>query len=163
MGTDCQTLFKASSEVYLDKIVAALTNNYVALFTCALILVAAMGMSAMLVSMAQTSVQNYRALLPAPAKQKTHETKKRTASGLHDDDMVYPGEAAAADQLASNLQDSDNSRIRASIAKLKGKYSAYNLAMTQFAGRVQGREADDLMDERILDRSQDDFVYGAGR
>lgn len=150
---------KENADMHLSRIGGAVRANYIALFTCALMLSGALFISYIMVKLAIVTVRNYYALLPSSNAAKTAAKKKAKTKALNaDDDVAYPEEVAAAG-LASNLQDSDNSRIKASIDTLKKRYSSYNAAMSDYATRVQGRTADDLMDEKILSRENDDFRY----
>lgn len=155
MVANCAVVLKESADMHLSRITAALRTNYLALFTCALVIIGASALAYVMVSMAMTSVRNYYALLPGSSKKIAAKKKAKNAGG---DDVVYADDVLASGD-ASNLQDSDNNRIKASIKKIKGKYAAYNTAMTEYASRVRDREADNLMDEGILSRENDDFNY----
>lgn len=159
MALDCAIVMKENSDMHLSRLGAALRANYIVLITCALMILGALLMSFALMHMVLSTVRSYYALLPTNTGANIHK-KARSKTPNADDNMVYADDLAAAG-LASNLQDSDNSRIKASITALKGRYSQYNTAMTDYATRVQNRTADDLMDEQILSRGNDDFVYSS--
>lgn len=159
MVLQCAVELKENADMLLSRIAAALRANYIVLLTCALMVFGALLISYALVSLAISTVRSYYVLLPASTTAESKTRKKSKAkSPAAADDVVYADDVEAAGQ-GSNLQDSDNSRIKASITRLKGKYSQYNAAMSEHATRAQGRTADDLMDETILSRGNDDFVY----
>lgn len=164
MGLGCAVVLKENVDVHLSKISSTLNVNYIVLVMCGVLVLAGLLVTYIMVRMGISAVQSYYSLLgpvivtaPAPT----------TGGGTDtDDDLVYasdaadPTETAGTDPtLASNLQSSDNARILASISLLKGKYAQYNAAMTDYASRVQNRVPDDLMDETILSRGNDDFRY----
>lgn len=158
MGVDCAVVMKESADVHLSRISTTMNSNYVALVMCAVMALAALLVSYIMIRLGVSTVRTYYSLLgPAPPP----PAPTVPASNLAHDDVVYADDADASvdPTLASNLQSSDNSRILASITRLKGKYAQYNTAMTDFAARVQNRVADDLMDESILSRGNDDFRY----
>lgn len=160
MGKDCTVVMQENATVQLAKISNKLGANYLTLLLCACILVFSLYTSYVLITLAASIVRTYYSLLPhaiAPVKKKPKPAK--TATAKNDDDVVYPDAAAVAASLASNLQDSDNSRIKASITRLKARYAQYNAAMTDYASRVKGKVADDVIDETILSRENDDFQY----
>lgn len=165
MGTDCALVMKESIDVHLANIASALRSNYLALFTGFLLVVAALYLSSLIASVAISTVRSYYALLPESgvSGKTTRKAKNSSVAGDHDDDNVYPDEATAAAGLASNLQDSDNSRIRAKIDMLKAKYATYNTASKEYADSHSTYEPN-LMDEQILSRANDDFLppLGAG-
>lgn len=160
----CAVVMKENVDAHIYSLGSAIRANYMALFTCALILVAALLVSFMMLRLAVSLVSNYRALVVQNAATPTTGTHTSTSPGAAatNDDVVYADEAADAattSGLASNLQDSDNSRVKATLVTLKNKYAQYNAAMSDYATRVQYRTPDDLMDETILSRGNDDFRY----
>lgn len=162
MAADCALVVKENVDVHLNNIVVALRSNYLALFTGVLLVVAALYLSCLIASVAIGSVRSYYALLPGTKTPRAHAGRKRIGgAGVGDDDTVYPDEEAAAAGAASNLHDSDNSRIRAKIALLKSKYAAYNTASAEYA-KTHSTYEPNLMDEQILSRAHDDFVPPAG-
>lgn len=157
---DCTVVMKENVEHHLSNISSVLGGNYLTLALCAGIILVAVYVSYIMVIQTISMLRSYYALLTpsttTPAR--TSHNKNKTATSVDDDDAVYP-DAVAAKALESNIQDSDNSRIKSSMSLLKARYAVYNSAMKDFAGRVQGRVADDLMDESILSRENDDFKY----
>lgn len=158
---DCRVMIRENMVMHHARIGEALRSNYLALFTVFTMVLMALFLSYMMISLALSTIKSYHALLPANDDSSRKRKKKGTArsqSLTNDDDVIYPDEIAQAGS-ASSLHDSDNNRIKASISNMKNKYSQYNAAMLDYASRVQGREADDLMDEQVLSRENDDFVY----
>lgn len=154
MAQDCAVVLQESTSAHLSRISTVLASNYLTLLLCAVIILIALFISYIMLRFAISTIQSYYALLPlAPIKQ----TKVNASDdAVTDDDAVYADEDDAK-QSASNLQDSDNSRIKSSIGRLKARYAPYNKAMAEYASRVQGRVAEDIIDETILSRSNDDF------
>lgn len=158
---DCKVIMRGNMDTHHARIGEALRSNYLALFTVFAMVLMSVFLSYMMISLASSTVKNYYALLPASADSTRKHRKTRTQSKISNndnDDVMYSDEVAQAGS-ASSLHDSDNNRIKASMTNLKNKYSQYNTAMQEYASRVQGREADDLMDENVLSRENDDFVY----
>lgn len=153
MGTDCAVVMRENADVHLANIAAALRANYLALFIGLLLVMGALYLSSLIVSVAIGSVQNYYALLPSSNRPAARRKGRQAAT---DDDVTYPDELAASGALASNMQDSDNSRIRARLAALKVKYAAYNTQSAEYAVNHPSYEPN-LMDEEILSRANDDF------
>lgn len=145
---DCGVVVREQAEAHLDRISSALRANYLAILTGLLIAVVALYLTSLVASVAITSIQRYYALLPTP--------KAAKKAGNGGDDMVYADEREATN-AASNLQDSDNDRIRARLHKLKATYAAYNKASAENSINQPGMDAN-LMDEQILSRANDDYL-----
>lgn len=161
MGLDCTVVVKENADVVLSRISVTMSVNYVALLMCAVLVFAAGLVTYVMVRLGVSTMQTYYNLLgpalPLPAT-------GIPASQVANDNVVYADDTAttgpdADPALASNLQSSDNNRILASMNLLKGKYAQYNASMTEYAARVKNRVPDDLMDESILSRGNDDFSY----
>jgi len=78
------------------------------------------------------------------------------------DDEVYSSRDER-DKYERSKERDEYSSIRSRLARLKMLYKGYNKEMTSYAVNVLDREPDDLMDERILDRDQDDYNYNDTR
>lgn len=156
MAQECAVIMKESTEAHLSHISTVLGGNYLTLLLSAVIFLIALYISYIMVKLAISTISSYYALLPTSKAPVKKVKKPVSATAVTDDDAVY---ASDADGLATNLQDSDNSRVKASIGRLKNRYAQYNTAMTDYASRVQGRAADDIIDETILSRANDDFKY----
>jgi hypothetical protein len=73
-----------------------------------------------------------------------------------DDDIEYPDPDAGKPP-----EPPSGARIKARIAKLKALYAPYNKAITDYVAQTRGGALpDDLIDERVLSRADDDFKYG---
>jgi hypothetical protein len=80
--------------------------------------------------------------------------KKKTDTGAGDD-IEYPDPEAGKPPAPPS-----GARIKARLAKLKALYAPYNRAITDYVAQTRdGALPDDLIDERILSRKDDDFEY----
>lgn len=139
-----------SADLFLGRIAAVIQTNMGVLLGCAVVV----GISAMLiivlVRFALDIVRAHRARTFSTLKEKKEEKNKGT-----NDDIIY----GTPDGLDSDLPGvPEATRILGSLAVIKAKYSGYNRAISTHL-RKKGRSVDDVIDQKIVDRREDDFKY----
>jgi uncharacterized membrane protein len=71
------------------------------------------------------------------------------------DDETYEG-GTEKDEISFN---DEYEKIRSKIASIKDKHSSYNKEIGSYTRNILNREPDDLINENILSRENDDYDY----
>jgi hypothetical protein len=72
------------------------------------------------------------------------------------DDVVYSGAATAAGERRPPR--AELAAVNQRVSDIQALYAPYNSAMVRYAQR-HGRKADDLMDQHIISRTDDNYTY----
>lgn len=147
-----------------DIISSALMQNYGVIAVCVVLIAAAAAVLYVVGVTAWATYAQFKTMTDLSRTSITAKTQAEAVSktdGTTVDDPHADNEVWNAQTLASDppLSVNDATRIRSAMTRLKGRYAAYNQALTVFDRDVKGREPDDLMDEKILSQSNDDYVY----
>ena len=146
----CEPNITHSADNLLKQLDMVVRENTMAITVCFLII----GISGVVIffigKMAWGVVRSHRQRV---GKEET--TVPPGAGTGHDDDIHY----VAKDGMGADLpQEAEAARVGAKLARVAAQYSAYNRALSnKLKGR--GKVPDDLIDERILSRDEDDFKY----
>lgn len=148
LPTDCSVQLTDSADMLMHRLSQVLRDNIIVLGVCALVL----GGCALIIAYAVWEivalVRKHRSLVAA-----------RTPNPpipANNDDVVYDTDAGALGNMADLQDASDVSAIKDRMSAIKGRYAAYNKAITHYL-RSKGRSTKgQVVDETILTRAQDD-------
>lgn len=74
------------------------------------------------------------------------------------DDEVYQEDMR--DEAPPPADREEYSKIQSKLEQIKSDYAAYNKEFGRYVRNQRDRNPDDLMDERILSRKEDEYKYG---
>lgn len=148
MGVCEVTAGETSAELLLKRVASEIGSNFVVLCVAVLLVGVALLLAVMVGRMIGDAVARHRATA-APAA-----ARAARPDSAADDDVRYKGDARAELPPEPELP-----RVRAKLAEIKAIYASYNKAIADYAFGTKGRAPDDLIDERVLSRADDDYVY----
>lgn len=97
------------------------------------------------------SVTEYREMAAAAPK-RSGAPLNAQFDARHDDEQY----ADPADALTQNA--SDYQQYQKYMSDVKQRYAEYNRAAAQYAAQVEGKEVQDVIDERIMQPEYDDYM-----
>ena len=147
----------ASRKANLSAIRDVMFHNYGILFAAVVFIAATLIVIVTIGYMIHETVTNYYRFM---VRKHDRDVMNVRENGMDDEVYVSRDER---DKYERNKQRDEYSAIRSGLARLKMLYKGYNKEMTSYAINVLDRKPDDLIDERILDRDQDDYNYKDAR
>lgn len=153
----------ADKSANLSAIKSVLFHNYGVLLAALAFIVGTAVVVVVVAYMIQQTVSNYYKYMVRRNDGRTAlatSIGRASGPGKHMDDEVYGTTNADQEYMQEQKRD-EYSSIRSRIARLKAIYRGYNRAMTSHSMNVLDRRPDDLIDERILNPEQDDYVYNS--
>ena len=152
-GSACYSSITAGSSVdmIVRRLKSTIGDNVTCLVICLLIVVITGTVVWYVVSTLVASVSEWR----------RHQTPGLAPPSLDapgsDDDVAYASKGGPFKDLPSSVNEA--SAVADRMKKVELKYGEYNRALARHAAK-NGLEPDDVIDKRILARTDDDFRYG---
>lgn len=130
-------------ELIKEKIAKIMRSNILAIFIGVLVLLSCIAATILIINRITDTVAAYRRF------------SKPTSNDIVDDDYYNYTQTSYKDDLP---QPSEFSILINKMNKIKGKYHAYNTAISNHLNE-SGREVDAVIDENILSSQHDDYKY----
>lgn len=144
----CEVTATDNTADILRRVAQEIMNNMVVLLLALAILALVAVLAIAIVRMIVDTVRRHRLSVFAPAPGPSERAERNR------DDVEYKG-----GRKVELPPEPEGPKIRAKLAEIKALYSSYNKAIATYAFGTKGREPDDIIDERVLSRKNDDFKY----
>jgi hypothetical protein len=160
-ASECDAVLRADATASLDTILKAInrtaSDNFTILTLSGLMLALTAAVLWFVGARIVSLVVDWRSVKQrqGSATRAGGKAQGTSSEELHDD-VQYALPAPAAPDAEGRRADATSVAKR--IADLKALYAPYNAAMVKYAQR-RGRVADDLIDERIIGRADDNYNY----
>lgn len=151
----CRATITDGTELLMKKIGVIIRDNALAVCVCTVILCSTLLVAGYMGKMMYDSVTTYHRQMGS------RKAVKAPTSRLPNDpmaeDITYASEVAGS--LDSMPADAEATVVKGAMGQMQAKYDAYNRAIRDYL-TARGRPVDDVMDRKVLDRSEDDYKYG---
>lgn len=171
----CELRVTDSGDMFLAKIGQVIRQNVVAIIVCLLIVSVSLLIVYVVGKMGWDVISSYKShlektdLKPPPLPQpgsissSSSSSSKKKGSVHNGDDVVFKNDLdddSGGGLLSDIPTEPEASKLASKLAAIKSQYSAYNRAISAHVlAKGNGEKPDDLMDEGIVSRKGDDFVY----
>lgn len=147
----------ASQKMTVNAVTRVLNRNYRHMLAVALFIIGTIVVVVYCIYSIQRTVKNYYRFM---IRRDNIDARMARKDDL-DDENYGPDDDRTKHQL--ERQRDEYSSIQSRIHQLKSAYRGYNNEMRSYSKNVLDRPPDDLIDERILNRDDDDYDYDRSR
>ena len=154
---DAKIGHSASQEMTINALTRVLNHNYRQVLAAALFVIATIMVVAYVIYEIQRTVAHYYRYM---VRRDTIDTRMARADNM--DDEIYGPQTDRAKHQLEKKRD-EYSSIQSRIHQLKNIYRGYNNEMRSYSKNILNRPPDDIIDERILNREDDDYDYHSSR